>query len=68
MLIPVQKELLRVPYPVNPLNSCYMPLTLRGKGWGSKVGAEIIGAWLDFIMDGGLCLVSTLSETPHLTK
>lgn len=46
-----------------------MPFDFGWEGVGSKVGAEIIGAWLDFIIwMGGLCLVSTLSETPHLTK
>lgn len=45
-----------------------MPLTLGGMGWCSKVGADIIAAWLDFIIRMGIVLVSTLSETPHMTK
>lgn len=35
-----------------------MPLTLGGKGGGIKVGAEIIGAWLDFIIWMGDCVFS----------
>lgn len=41
-------------------------------GWEGGVvvrqGADSWGMAGFYYMDGGLCLVSTLSETPHLTK